>query len=162
MWRFHRWAFSTGLVALDETRNVPNPAGRLRLGESFETANGKFLPTGANECLFRSRAHMFSFRINTPFPLKGSIEWSHDEARVRGRVPLFSTIFLVAWVVGWTAASLAGLLSGNTSANGAALSLLLGLAAGGGIVAVSLPLEKRRAKALVAELEAALNGIAER
>ena len=162
VWRFHRWAYRTGVVGLDETRTFPTIVDRLRVNEVFETTNGKFLPTGPTECLFRSHFHMFAFRLSTPFPFKGSIEWSRDQARIRGRLPVFPMVFVGAWVVGWTAGLIGAMVSGADSSADAAMFIVFGLALAGAVVGISLPVEKRRAEALVAEFEAALSAISVR
>jgi hypothetical protein len=156
MWKFHRWAFTTGIVALSDDRVLPNPRGRLPLNEVVETANGKFLLTGPNECFFRSKFHWFSFHVQTPFPLKGSIQWSSGNARICGRLPIFTVLFMAAWVVGWTAGSIMAVGSGNDRGPGGVPAVAFGLGVAGGMFAISLPIERRRAKALVAELEGIL------
>jgi hypothetical protein len=157
MWRFSGWVFRSGLVVLAEERIVPNPSGRLPSHETIETANGKFRFVGPSECLFRSQFRMFTFQVHTPFPLKGSIRWSGDHAHIKGRIPIFTAVFIGAWLVGWTAGSLMAIASGSEGAGFGVPFLVIGFAAVGGTTAFSLPFEKRRSRSLVGELEALIS-----
>jgi len=157
IWRFSPRVFRSGFVVLSEERIIPHPGGRVPESHTIETANGKFRFLNPNECLFRGQSRWFAFRLHTPFPLKGSIVWSGDHAQITGRAPIFTTVFLGACLIGWTAISLTAIVSGGDGLIVGAPFLLFGIAVVGGMVALSLPLEKRRAAALVRELEAVIS-----
>lgn len=157
MWRFSGWVFRSGLVVLAEDRIMPNPSGRLPSHETIETTHGKFRFVGPSECLFRSQFRRSGSRVHTPFPLKGSIRWSGDHADIKGRIPIFTVVFLGAWLVGWTAGAWMTISSGSDGAGMGIAVLLIGFAAVGGLTAFSLPYEKRRSRSLVRELEALIS-----
>jgi hypothetical protein len=153
VWRFNGLVFRTGLAVLNDQRILPNPNGRFPGGETVDTANGKFLFVTPAECFFRHKSRLFSLQIHTPFPLKGTISWSGDQVRIRGRAPLSSFLIFGTWLVGWVAGSLTMIVSGREGAEAGISLLVIGVAVVGGMVAVSLPIEKRRLRKLVRELE---------
>jgi hypothetical protein len=162
MWRFKPLAFRLGLVGLREDRVLPNPYGRLPVGEPFETQNGKFILTPQDGCLFRSRFQRFGFRLHTPFPMKGSVRWVGDHAHIECRIPMFPMVFMAAWIVGWTTGLIMLIVSEGEGA-GAAIGLAffaIGVGAVVAMTALSIRFERGRAVKLVAELEARLNSLA--
>jgi hypothetical protein len=94
----------------------------------------------------------FSFKIHTPFPIKGSLRWAGDQATVVGRIPLFTTLFLAAWLVGWTAAAVMMPLAAGGVLAGLGF-LLLGWAFAVGICLFSVPFEIHRARQMLDEYE---------
>jgi hypothetical protein len=125
------------------------------VNEPFETANGQFKLIGPDHCLFRGRLGFFRVRLDTPFPVKGSIRWRGNQAEVEGRIPLFTSLFVAAWLVGWSAGGVMAMASQRSFLVGLGV-LLFGWAVAGGMVALSIPLEVRRARRILDELRGRL------
>ena len=134
MRRFAGWVFRSGLVVLAEDRIIPNPAGRSLSHRTIETANGEFRFVDSGECFFRSHFRVSGARVQTSFPLKGSIRWSGDHAHIKGRLPIFTAVFMGAWLVGWTAGFVAMIGSGGVGTAVGVAFLLIGLAGMAGIL----------------------------
>lgn len=150
MWRFSPWIFRAGIRVLDESWSLPVPA--MGMGSILETKNGKFKIVSHELYLFRLRARWTGILVAMPFPIKGTIRWSGNLARVEGRIPVFTTAFLLAWVVGWTAGSVLAIVQPGGFLVGLKF-LLLGWLTAGGICLISIPFEIRRARKLLDELE---------
>jgi hypothetical protein len=151
VWRFGSWAYRLGPCVIRESRPLPSPSGVVPLADVFETANGKFKLIAPDHCLFRGQLGLFRVRLNTPFPVKGSIRWRGVHAEVEGRIPLFTTLFFAAWFVGWGVGGVMAMLSPSGPLAGLGF-LLFGWAFAGGMVALSIPLELRRARRVLNEL----------
>ncbi len=138
---FRRWVCS-----------IRNPASSgLSFSHTFKTEIGKFKFVAADKCLGRRLYNLFDFRVNTPFPLKCRIRWQNERATIEGRMPLFPTAFFVAWLAGW---SIFAVVQALRDPVGGLVAFLLGAVFAGGIVAFSIALELRRARALLGEFEA--------
>ncbi|WP_029920628.1 hypothetical protein [Nevskia soli] len=153
MWRFWPWAYRTGLKVFEESVQQPLRHPLLRAID-LEAVKARMI--SPDEVLFRAPAPIFGFRINTPFPIKGTLLWSDSTAiRVIGRLPIGSVAFLGAWLVGW---STAGFFPKKDDLDPVSF-VLFGWAIAGVMVAVSLPLELHRIRkakeALVAYLQGA-------
>ena len=156
VWRFGSWAYRLGPCVLRESRQLPLPSGIVPMTEPFETANGRFKLVGPDHCLFRGRLGFFRIRLNTPFPIKGSIRWRGAQAEVEGRIPLFTSLFFAAWLVGWGAGGVMAMASQGGGLLAGLGFLLLGWAFAGGMAALSIPLELRRARRILQELHVRL------
>ena len=89
---FLEWSYALGIVVLRYKIDLKLPRLYQEDKMEFQTARVKFIsPT---KILFRSKIVIFTIRMNTPFPVKGTIFEKDGETIVEGRVPLGSTIFL--------------------------------------------------------------------
>lgn len=153
MWRFWPWAYRNGLKIFEESVQQPLRRPILR---TMDLEAVKARTISPDEVLFRAPAPIFAFRINTPFPIKGTLLWSDSAAiKVIGRLPIGSIMFLGAWLFGW---STAGFFPKKDNFDPVSF-VLFGWAFAGVMVAVSLPLELHRIRkakeALVAHLHCA-------
>jgi hypothetical protein len=140
--------FRQGITVLNECDTISIDPAKVAAGQIQTGGSGKFRFISTKECLFCPRYRFFTWR--TPFPIKGRIQWENGIAKIEGRIPVSTTIFLAAWFVGWVAAGLAYVSADIIS--GLAPAVL-----GGGIAAVlfllSIPLELRRARAIVHDIK---------
>jgi len=150
---FSEWTYGVGLVVLRYKIDLKLPLQYQEDELEFKTARVKFLsPT---KILFRSKILMFNLRMNTPFPVKGTIFEKDGETIVEGRISLGTTIFIGIFsflvVGGWFLGSLI---------NGSIGTFLVSLAMAIVFYFVgkwSLSLEKRRAVEIVDELSSRLD-----
>ncbi len=152
MHRLSPFVFRTGRVVFAESRVVLLDPSRVALNAVQTTENGKFKFITPQECLFCQQFRLFNFRLHTPFPLKCTVRWRDGLAQVEGRIPVGPTVFLAAWLCGWT---LGGL--GVAVKEGVGIAALgftvIGLAFAAGMYFVSVPLEIRRARGILREME---------
>jgi hypothetical protein len=154
MWRFWPWVFRTGIRVFNETHSLAVPT--LVIGSEVETDSGKFKAIALGICLFRfRRPRWFSFVLHTPFPIKGSVRWDGTLARVEGRIPVFTTLFLAAWLLGWTVGGFMAVFQGKEYTLGIGVTLL-GWAIIAGMSVFSIPFEIRRARKVFCELQTTL------
>lgn len=147
--RFSKWPYSKGSRILKNKSNISIPKKTLEKELDFKNSKAKII--SENKILFRQKIKLFGFRVYTPFPIKGVIFNSNGQTYIEGRIPLFVQVFFVAWLVGWTVGGVANLTKSNGD-NGY-MFLLGGWLAAAGIVAISIPIEIRRAKKTISEIE---------
>lgn len=155
-------SFNFGKLALTASEQIPFDPFSIQQGAIIKTRNGKFKFVGRQECLFIEKFQLFAFRLHTPFPIKGKIRWTDGSAKIEGRLPLGTTLFIVAWLVGWTAGAV-GLYAQDASTYldpavllFSGIFLLLGWGFAAGMYMLSVPHEIRRARSMVEELRAYL------
>jgi hypothetical protein len=146
--RLNPSAFKRGITILDKSDVIPIDSTKVTAGQIQTGRIGKFKFINSKECLFCPRYRFFTWR--TPLPIKGRIQWHQGVAKIEGRIPLSTTILLVAWFVG---CATAGLMSASSG-----IMFSLGLAVlGGSIAAViflaSIPIELRRTQAIVQDIK---------
>ena len=152
--RFVYFPFGFGKLVYVESQAIPLPAESIYMQEVIKTENGKFKFVYEKECLFFQKLKWWSFRLYTPFPLKGKIRWRNGIAEIEGRIPLGTSVFLGAWVIGWTAGALMVLGSNSAAFFFGALGVfIVGWVFAGGMYFLSIPYEIRRAKSIVTELK---------
>ena len=153
--RLRPWAYRRGWVIVE--RSLPLDLARPQ-GGTIELREVKARTGPAGEIHFLAPAPILSLRIRTPFPIKGTIEWSAPAPRIIGRLPVGTVAFLVAWLAAWTLGAWMGPGTG-VSALG---FVLAGWGFAAALIAVSLPVElKRFARAqasLIEHLERAERG----
>ena len=87
MWMFVAPVYAWGPVIRRETRRFPPFSAPV--GEEVQVLHGSLQLVSSGKCLFRRNIEWI---LSTPFPLKGSIVWFGDEARVTHRLPIASTL----------------------------------------------------------------------
>lgn len=151
IWRFWAWAYRKGFRLFEEV--VPFPMQRPA-SPVMNLREVKAKMISPDEILFRAPAPMFGFGIKTPFPIKATLRWSASKAVIVGRLPIGTAIFLGAWLLGW---SIGGLFPSKGDVDRLSF-VLTGWLVAGVIIAISLPLERRRIRkakeALIAYLRA--------
>lgn len=152
IWRLDEWAYRRGPCVFRDRRPFPRPVAAIQ--QTLKTSNGKFRLVTPDLCLFRAKVPM-AVHVTTPFPVKGSVRWHGDLAEVEGRVPLFTTIFFLAWLVGAAGFGLTVVVSQKGLVRGL-LVVLIGWGFVFGMIAASIPLEVRRARRVLNELESYL------
>jgi hypothetical protein len=157
MFRLKAAAFRRGRIVLASNRALPKPVAANWSDERIVTASGQFRFLSPTELVFCPRFHWFSFRVHTPFPIKGRICFGESYALVTGRVPLGSSLFFGAWFVAWSVPILF-LFTGKASMRETLPVVTFGWAFALGLVAFSLFVERRRADTIVNEIESYLSG----
>lgn len=113
----------------------------------FKMDEGKFKLINNGQFLFTSRLHISKiFRISTPFPFKGTAILNENKIDIYGRFPIGSTLFFLFWTIGWTASSFENNIA----------FCLMGWLFVGLMVAISLPIEKKRMLKMISELKTIL------
>jgi hypothetical protein len=142
IWRFWPRAYRSGIKVLDQPISKTLPG--FSVSQIVELPAVKAKVMSAEEILFRVPFRWFGLMVHTPFPIKGSLVRLHTGPRVLGRIPVFTTAFVIAWLVGWTVGGVTVVL--EISGMEAVKWALLGWVFAGAIVGLSLPLERRRIK----------------
>jgi len=149
---FYPIVYKNGFRVFNENEAIPSPTSD-KIGKTIVTDGGKFKIISNELCLFRINFPFFTFRIHTPFPIKGTISWKNGIASVEGRIPVFSSVFFLAWLTGCTAAGTLGMESEGLSG---ITFLLLGWVFASAIYLFSVPLEIRRAREIINEIASCL------
>src|SRR5437879_70329 len=140
MWRFWPWVYRSGLKIVDES--IPNRPVLSQLGAAIDLPSVKGQIESDQEVFFRVPFQLFSFKLHTPFPIKGSVIFSGNSARLVGRVPIGTVAFIATWLVAWT---IGGFMAVNTNTTIDTTSFVLGgWAFVAAMVAISLPIELHR------------------
>jgi hypothetical protein len=145
--------FRIGRVVLCESLPFTPHRNQFEIDHVYPTSKGKFRFINDHELIFSSK-----FQLRTPFPIKGRLSWATVPTRLEGRIPLATTLFIGACLVGWTAGSMTVALDPAHPPSlfeGLAFTAL-GWAFAAGIYFVSLPIERRRARAIAQEIQAQL------
>jgi hypothetical protein len=147
--RFAQWAFRMGPRVIREVRPIPAPP--IAPADSIlGTERGEFVQLSRDTWLFRPRSR--GFAVLDWFAVKGVLDFKEGEAGIVGRLPLSSVLFLDSWTIGWISGCVAMVMSGNNVVLGAVLGLLV-LGAAVAIRLVLVPLEVRRAQAILDDFE---------
>ncbi len=155
VWRLARWPFQIGPIAASLSEETPCPVG-LAAESANETAQVKYRVV-RRTCLFRRRFSLFELRWNTPLEVKGTISWTNGRLSTVGRYPLGVVVFFFGWLVGWTVGGTIALTQGHLLG---APFLAFGWVVGGGMMAHSRVLERKRFLGYAAEVTSALRGVA--
>ncbi len=81
----NNFIFFIGKKVLDFEERASFARGNFDLDKIFETDNGKFKFVDNMNCVFRHNLQWFSFRVHTPFPLKGCIRLKDGVAKIEGK-----------------------------------------------------------------------------
>jgi hypothetical protein len=100
IWRFWPWAYRLGFEVVGQ--QLSEPMKSVRSWTTLTLSDVKAVAFDQHKILFRTPMPLFRFRINTPFPILGSVLIETDRARITGRIPLGPTSFLAAWLIAWT------------------------------------------------------------
>jgi hypothetical protein len=146
--RLNPSAFKRGIIILDKSDVIPIDPTNVAENQIQIGRIGKFKFITPKECLFSPRYRFFTWR--TPFPIKGRIQWHQGVAKIEGRIPLSTTIFLVAWSVGWAVEGLMSASSDTLSGLGLAV---LGVSIAAVLFLLSVPIELRRARAIIGDIK---------
>jgi hypothetical protein len=151
--RFSAWAYRVGPIALSETRWIAIPPADLN--EPFGTEKGSFKLIERDVCLFHPKTRWLA--ILDAFAVAGTLTWRQEggEARVEGRVPLSTTVFMVFWAIGWIAAGYYVVYTQGNPFVGWGVAVSAPIALFGAWYAL-VPLEARRALRVLDELEEGL------
>ncbi len=150
--------FRIGRTVLCESTSFALRRNRFEIDRVYPTSKGKFRFINDHELLFCSKFQLFAFKIHTLFPIKGRLNWATVPTRLEGRIPLGTTLFLLAWLVGWTTGGVMVALGQADPPGllGGVVFTALGWAFAAGMYFVSLPIELRRARAIAQEIQAQL------
>jgi hypothetical protein len=141
---FWRFLYLIGIKVYDEVIDLPSPSPQINLSTVIKMEEGKFKFISLREVLFTSRIHPFKFfRISTPLPFKIRVSWKNNQARISARLPIGSTLFLLAVIAFWTYGSIQA---------GASFFDLFGFLFIFGLIVFSFSVEKKRMKEMIAEL----------
>ena len=104
---FVNFFFKIGIPIIKRVDNIPISSNIIQPDNIYSCEEGKFKFITNNECLFIPKFKLFNFfRIRTPFPIRGRVKWdipyADSYARIRGQIPLSSTIFFGSFLLGWT------------------------------------------------------------
>jgi len=137
------FVFYIGKKVVDFEERVSLITDNVITSRIFETDSGKFKFVDSQKCVFREKIQLFSFRIHTPFSLKGCVEFKNGTAKIEGRLPVGATLFFCMWLVRWAT----GCIGASIQGEGSMLSLLM-LLFGWGVAALmyfpSVALERKR------------------
>jgi hypothetical protein len=155
-------SYNIGKRVLEFTERLDYIKDSIRLNDIVKTQRCKYKFLELNKCIFREKwraSHIL--RLNTPFPLKGTVEFNDGKATVQGRVPLGMSIFLLAWLVGWSSGGIIVCINSNDF-NDLGFSLLFTMI--GWVIVffmyfTALPLEKKRFLNAYGELKHQLGSI---
>jgi hypothetical protein len=151
MWLFCPWVFSLGPRVFRTSEVRANP--KLLISSRFETRSAKFYVATPTECLFRHKSRFFG--VSTPFPIKGRITLTPAGASVDGRIPLGTVGFFFFFLTGWSIFTVAMLYSPEQVINDSGIHPIMFGIFGFGFVAfifaISLRLERARARQAIAE-----------
>lgn len=143
--RFAEWTYRIGPQVIRETRPIPTPPA-APADSVLGTDRGEFVQLSPTRWLFRPRSR--GFAILDWLAVKGIIDFDAGEARVIGRLPLSSVLFLGSWTIGWVSGCIAMALSGHNVVLGVGLGVLV-VAAAVAVRMILVPLEIRRASAIL-------------
>jgi hypothetical protein len=130
---------------IDFEERVPFITDNVITSRIFETDSGIFKFADSHRFVFREKMSWFSFKLHTPFPLKGNGTFKNGMAHVEGRLPLSTTIFIGAWLVGITAGGiLLGIKGSNFNFIPSMIVLLIGWGIASALYFSSVALEKKR------------------
>ncbi len=132
---------------------MPRSSSAFQNGVVLGSSDVKAKGVSSQQILFRAPMPLFTFRINTPFPILGTATLDVDGLRVIGRIPIGPTGFFACWLLAWTTGGVA--LGASTPLAGlGVVALGWAFAAGLGAFPISLELGRfRRAQdALLAQL----------
>lgn len=149
----HRLTYSSfryGRLVYVASEPISLPAHLIKPDQIIKTRNGRFKFVNEQECLLSRKIFVI---FPTPFPIKGKIRWHNGMAKIEGRIPLGTTVFLGAWLVGWTDGALMATGSNSLSLFSGLIFLLFGWLIAGGMYFFSIPFEVRRAQRIVDELK---------
>lgn len=150
--------FRIGRIVLCESLPFTPRRSRFEIDRVYQTSQGKFRFINDHELIFSSTFQIFPFKLHTPFPIKGRLSWATVPTRLEGRIPLATTLFILACLVGWTTGSMMVALDPAHPPSlfeGLAFTAI-GWAFAAGMYFVSLPIERRRARAIAQEIQAQL------
>ncbi len=146
---FWKIFYSHGIRIYSDVSPLPRPTDKNIAVKSFKVDEGKFEFISPNECLFISHPHFLQiFRFHTPFPYKGSVIWTEKGASISGRLPIGTTLFFLFWLIGWSI--------GTFKLNDISF-FLTGILFIGVMIAISLPIERKRMIQMIDELKLILN-----
>ncbi|MFQ5853151.1 MAG: hypothetical protein ACE5JU_21540 [Candidatus Binatia bacterium] len=98
--------FERGKVVLKFVEPFKRLRGGIIINETIMTNNGRFKFLSDGVCLFVKEVHLFQFRLNTLFALKGKIEFAGEMAHVQARLPVGAFLCYMSWLVGCGAGGL--------------------------------------------------------
>lgn len=139
IWRFWPWAFRLGLKIIE--RRLARPTKPSPVTGRLESSHLRAAVIDQRHILFRAPIPVFGFRIHTPFPIHGAATLEADGVYVTGRIPLGAVGFLLAWITGWT---VGGVMAGSQVPIGGFGMVALGWLFAGGMIIVSLLVERPR------------------
>jgi hypothetical protein len=150
--------FRIGRIVLCESLPFTLRRNRFETDRVYPTPKGKFRFINDHELIFSSKFQLFAFKLHTPFPIKGRLNWATVPTRLEGRIPIATALFMLAWLVGWTTGGVMVSLgqAHPPSLLGGIAFTALGWAFAVGMYFVSLPIELRRARAITQEIQAQL------
>jgi hypothetical protein len=147
--RFSPWAYRIGPIALRQTKWIAIPPADLN--EPFGTEKGEFILVEPDVCLFHPKTRWLA--ILDAFAVAATMTWDGEsgEARVEGRAPLATTVFMVFWAIGWIAAGYYVVYTNGDPFVGWGVAASAPIALFGAWYAL-VPLEARRALRVLDEL----------
>jgi len=154
--RFSEWPYSKGLRVLNYETTLSLPTCIEEKVIDLKDVKAKII--NEHKIFFRQKMKLFGFKISTPFPIKGVILHKEGKWIVDGRLPIFTVVFIVAWLFGWSVGGISSIVKSNF--NEGISSLLMGWLVAAILVVISVPVEKRRAKLAVKEIETYVNSLA--
>ena len=137
--KFSSWSFTNGIIVIKKVIKLPRDIDKDVEIKALENCKIKIVSN--NEVYFWSNVKRKFFSRNSAFAIKGIITKENDQWVMTGRLPISSTIFVLAFSVGWFCTS-----------KGSA-SLLIGL---GGILFIllsSVIQERYRTKTVINEIQ---------
>lgn len=90
--------YKTGPRVLREEHQVPILISPIQVGHTDETRNGIYKMVSTDTILFRNKNMLFSFRLHTPFPVRGTIKLSPQTITIEGRIPLGPIAFILCFL----------------------------------------------------------------
>ena len=141
-YRLKESSYLIGKKVLEFKERLDYMKENIRLNDIVKTQKCKYKFFELDKCIFREKwraSHIF--RLNSPFPLKGTIEFNDGKANVKGRVPLGPSTFFLAWVACWTSGGIIMCVKGY-DLKSSLLFMAIGWIAYYIIYVTSLPLEK--------------------
>lgn len=142
--RLKESSYIIGKRVLEFTERLDYIKDSIRLNDIVKTQKCKYKFFELDKCIFREKWRAsYIFRLNSPFPLKGAIEFNDGKATVKGRVPLGPSTFCLAWVVAWTSGGIIMCVNGY-DLKSSLLFMMFGWVAYYVVYVTSLPLEKKR------------------
>ncbi|UZR97320.1 hypothetical protein [Chondrinema litorale] len=95
LYSFTKFAFENGITAFERTIEIPTNNIKQLNDLKLKRKEGKFYFSPNNRIYFLSRFRIFSFRLNTPFPFKGTgVINKNNTITIIGKLPLGTTLFI--------------------------------------------------------------------
>lgn len=125
---------------------------KIPLNVTLHATEGKFNFSSPKNVYFSTRFSVLNlFRINTPFLFKGTaIIEDISTIRVKGRLPIGTSIFFISFIVVWTYFVLSEGIIGNYET--AIFMTIIGWSGWSLIIFISYKLEKSRFETMIYEL----------